>query len=611
MKLKAAKNVRTGTQFLIALWVLSCDALSILQQGYVMEVPGAKYFFTAFSSMDSWGIETVFMAIELGIVFYLVRERQKSPWISGLSAVFAVGTVVGISYEKMNSWDGIFLSKMQFVLAVFVTVGYYLLYKNGMLLVGYVIEKKQKWFCRMPSNRVERFLFEEHTFLGPLAVIFAFALPWLIAYFPGTLQWDAHAQLWQALGVIDKSGISPILMTEWMGGCIKLGRLLFHSDSIGLFFYTGPQFLYQSLVFAYASHVMSKHRVPVLVSWGGLILWGVYPFFQIWGYTMVKDSIQYISVLLLMSVLIDLLDGNREKICWKHVALFLGSVAGITVSRNEGRFVVLLWLPFVILLYRRYWKLFLSGILLCVVLVGVQNLYMSLHQIPKGEIREMLSIPLQQTARYIQEHYDEITAEEEEVLQRGFTIPLEQLEYNPMISDDIKRYFLSRPDAAYLKEYFTVWAGQLRKHPDTYIQSFINQTYGYFYPNVHNYDGYIAYFRIGNMEHWQDGYLDIKFAIDNESLRRILEHTVRLTEKMPVLSLWLSPGMHVYILLSECAFLLMKKKRRELVVLLPSLLVVLGCLLSPVNAYLRYMLPVMASLPASLSWCCIAGRESD
>ncbi|MCH5338324.1 MAG: hypothetical protein J1E03_06045 [Acetatifactor sp.] len=52
---------------------------------------------------------------------------------------------------------------------------------------------------------------------------------------------------------------------------------------------------------------------------------------------------------------------------------------------------------------------------------------MSHFQISQGEIGEMLSIPLQQTARYLKEHYDEITEEEAEVLGRGFTVSLKQV----------------------------------------------------------------------------------------------------------------------------------------------------------------------------------------
>lgn len=602
------KILKVGVKCFIALWVLSDDALSLLLTDHTMKVSIAKYFYTVFGSIDGWGIETIFIALGLGVVFYSVRDRQKNPWISGLSAFFAICTTFGISYAKTNSWDCIFLFGPQFVLAVFVMAGYYFLYKNCLLFLGYIYEKKSAWFTRRPSGKVEKFLFEEHSFLGPFLFIIICALPWLIAFFPGTLSWDGLTQLRQSLGVIDKTGHHPIFMTEWMGGCIRLGRLLFHSDSFGVFLYTGPQFIYQTLVFAYASHVMSRKRVPVLISWGGLFLWGVYPYFQIWGFTVVKNSIQYISVLLMVAVLIEVIS-SEVKLKKYQIALFIASVAGITLSRNDGRYVVLITVFFAVILYRKYWKLFLGGACVCLALVGVQNLYMSHFQISPGEIGEALSIPLQQTARYLKEHYDEITEEEADVLKRGFAVPLEEVgqSYNPMISDPVKANFIAAPDVSYIKEYFSVWFHQMIKHPDTYVQAFINHIYGYFYPNVHTYV-YIAFFNFGNSDHWQDGYLDIEFAMDSPYVRQILEHTVYLAEKLPVVSLLLSTGFYVYVLLGELVFLT-RRNRRAIAVLIPSLCVVLICMACPVNGSLHYLMPVMATTPVTLAWCCIVSEK--
>lgn len=609
-KRQAIKILKAGVKCFIALWVLSGDSLSLLLTGYTMEVPVAKYFYTVFNSIDGWGIETIFMALGLGVVFYSVRDRQKNARISGLSVIFAICTTFGISYAKTNSWDCIFLFGLQFVLAVFVMVGYYFLYKNCLLFLGYIFEKKSAWFTRKPSCRIEKLLFEEHPFLGPFLFIMICAVPWLIAFFPGPLQWDAYAQLRQGLGVEDINGHYPVFMTEWMSGCIRLGRLLFRSDSIGLFLYTGPQFLCQTVVFAYASLVMSRKRVPVLISWGSLFFWGVYPYFQIWGFTMVKDSIQYISVLLLVTVLIEVIS-SEMKLKGYQIVLFIISVAGITLSRNDGRYVVLITIIFAVIFYRKYWKLFLGGTCVCLALVGAQNLYMSHFQISQGEVGEMLSIPLQQTARYLKEHYDEITEEEAEVLGRGFTVSLKQVGeiYDPIISDPVKANFLAAPDASYLKEYFSVWFHQMLKHPDTYLQAFINHTYGYFYPNVHNYGYYLAYFSFGNTEHWQESYIDIQFAMDSPYVRRILEHTLYLTEKLPVVSMFLSAGFYVYVLLGEFVFLF-SRNRRSIAVLIPGFCVVLICMASPVNGYLRYIMPVMATTPVILAWCYIVSEKS-
>lgn len=596
------------------MWAFSGDSLSLMLSGYSMDVPLAKYFFTLFGALDGWGIEKIFVALGLGTMFYLVRDRQKAPWISGISLFFAICTVFGISYIKTNSWDCIFLFHLQFALAVFVMLGYYFAYKNSILFIGYLFERKKDWFRREPHKKLECFLFEKHPFSGPLLFILVFALPWLIFYFPGTLQWDAHAQLWMYLGAVEKTGHHPVMVTEFMGGCVKLGRQLFHSDTIGLFIYTIIQFMIQSLTFAYASYVMGRYKAPVLFRWIALLFWAVYPFFPIWGYTMVKDTLYYVFILLLVTVLQDMIHDQKQQKKWRKIVLFLLSVAGITLFRNDGRYVVLITLICAILCYRKYWKEYLAGIGICLLLLFVvEGIYMSYHHIPPGPKGEMLSIPLQQTGRYLRDHFDELTEEEIVILQEGFVIDLDQIGsmYYPICSDGVKTYFQAHPDKAYLKAYFKVWFRQMLKHPDTYVQAFLNQIYGYFYPNLHDYGNYTAIFYIGNSEQWHDGYLDIEFGISDSSIRKILEHSFYLMEKIPVLSMLLSAGMHTYILLGECVYLLSKKRRREILLLVPGLCVLLICLASPVNAYLRYIMPIMVVLPSTAAWCYIVTHVEE
>ena len=296
------KKIFWGCKYLIALWVLASAPLTVMTTGYIMEVPVLKYFFTVFNSMDGWGIETVFEALGLGILFYFVKDRQKKPWVSGLSTFFAICTVLGISYEKTNSWNCIFLYKTQFILAIIVTVGYYLLYKNCTLFVILLIEKIFFSKTAPRESRLECFLFQKHTLLGPFLFLFLLDLPWFIFFCPGTLHWDALNQLEKSFGILPINTHHPILISEYMKFCICLGRTLMHSDSFGFFLYTGPQFICQLLVFAYSSHVMSKLSVPLPIRWGALFYWGLHPLLPIWGYTMAKDSLYYISFSLLTAV---------------------------------------------------------------------------------------------------------------------------------------------------------------------------------------------------------------------------------------------------------------------------------------------------------------------
>lgn len=45
-KKQTIKILKAGVKCFIALWVLSDDSLSLLLNGYTMEIPIAKYFYT-------------------------------------------------------------------------------------------------------------------------------------------------------------------------------------------------------------------------------------------------------------------------------------------------------------------------------------------------------------------------------------------------------------------------------------------------------------------------------------------------------------------------------------------------------------------------------------
>lgn len=375
-------------------WAFSGDSLSYMLSE---DVSRGKFFL---NFPDGWGLNAIFMLLGLGMIYYLVQNRQKSPWLSGLSAFFAISTLIGISYSQNITWSSILGSAPRLTMALFVMLGYYFAYKNGILFVAWLFEKNPHLLRREPVKKIETFLFEKHPFTGPLLFLFILSLPWLISFCPGTLQWDARAQLWVFFGrpgAVESAGQHPVILTQIMGGCLWLGRQLFHSDTIGLFFYTIPQFTAQILTFAYASLVLRKLKTPILFSWGALLYWGLYPFFPIWGYTMVKDTPFYTFILLHIIVLMDMIVCCQEQRAkgWQ-IGVFLLSIAGVCLSRNDGSYVILITLFCALFLYQKYWKTYVAGIAACLLLVLTVNyIYMPLHHIAKGaHTADILSIPL-------------------------------------------------------------------------------------------------------------------------------------------------------------------------------------------------------------------------
>lgn len=602
-------------QVFVSLWALSNQALSALEWGYQVDTPVIKWIFAMFRNIDGWGTIQLFMAVGLGAVYYVVRKNglQKSPHLTILCLFFAVSTVFGISYSETGTWDYIFHGRLQFGLAVFVILGYYFAYKNCILFVKYVLQQKKEILRKESCCKAEQFLFEKHSFLATFLVILAAGIPWLVFLWPGPLQEDSLVHIWQHYGELPGNAMSPVGVTWLMGKCMDLGKSLFHSDNVGLFLYNGSQFMAQTLIFAYSFCVMKRLRAPMLFRWAALILYAVYPVFPSWGYTLVKDTGYYLCSLLLVLVLADSLSDTWKRPVWWHWALLVVSTIGMSIFRNNGKYIAIATLAIALILYRKYWKLYLVGLLACLAItLLIDKVYIPNNGYVEGPIKESLSIPVQMTARYLTKHMDEVTPEEREALQTVFVAPLEEVVgyYNPEVSDPVKGRFADYPTEEQLSDYFGVWWQQFLKHPDTYAQAFLNHTYGYFYPERKNFWGDVAYFRILGRQAWQDNCVDVSFGIEDQNGRNVLEEYTKLVYRMPVVGMIFSSGLHMYVILGCLVYLIAKKRKRAIAVLVPSLCMIL-CIMSPVDAMFRYVLPLVAALPINLAWCHYATEKES
>lgn len=618
MKQERSQKKNGILKIFLSVLALSDRTLTVLENhAYQVDIPILKHIWRIFSGISARGMQPIIAAFALGAVYYFVRDRQKNRVVSICSALIAIMTVIGRSYMEQGSWSYIFPGFMQFVLALTVALGYYFVAKNFILFFILLIEKNKEWLLRNElKGKIEKFLFGKRVFLKVFIVIFVFGLPYLICFLPGTLQWDAVAQICQYFGVNPMTGQQPVAVTQLMGSCIDIGRFLFHSDASGMFLYTGSQFLIQCFVFAYVISLICKLNAPVLLRWGTLVLLGVVPIFPIWGYTLVKDTGYYIFILLFLTSLVDIMTGDAKPRRYKTALLMTASV-GAVLFRNDGRYVIIITLIFGIFAYRKYRKILMAGLTACLAaLIIVDGIYMPIHEIPGSPVKEMLSIPVQQTARYMRDYPDEITQDEREVLEAVFDRDLDSIaaDYIGELSDPVKYWFVNYPSSSLLKEYFHVWFRQCLKHPDTYVQAFLNHTYGYFYPDRNNrkdfWDNW-AIFYMGSSDYWPDDTLYISFVWKNSAGRDFLRETATFVYNMPVIGMLYSCGLWVYALLGLTIYMVVSGKRRELLVFVPGLCTLLICLVSPVNACFRYVLPIVVTFPINLLWCYMSYRKEN
>lgn len=600
-------NLYTWIKVIISVFAISENALKCVEYTYTFDIPVLKQLSIMLSEINAEGLSSLLVGLGVGFIYFYVKSYtlQKDRGISILSVFFAVSTVIGKSYYELGNWNYIFHGRIQFVLALLVATGYYFLYKQCILLIHKLIEKNQDILRCETKGKVEAFLFEKYPFACAALFFTVCFLPYYIAFFPGTIHADATTQLYEYFGMLELSGHHPVFITKLMGICVEIGKILFNSDNIGVSLYITVQIVFQILIFSYTVWLLCRMQVPLLFRWAALILYGILPLFPMNAITLVKDTAYYEAVLLFVASLIHLC-WKEEKKPWWNSCLLLLSAVGICVSRKEGKYLAVAVLVLILCIYRKKWKICLISICACMAAsFMIEGVYMPANGVEKGNVAEMLSIPLQQTARYFKEYGMELSSDEKQQLQQFFTLDLETIAdyYDAELSDPVKNNTCLSGEDGSLTAYFKVWFDGLKKHPDTYVQAYLNQTYGYFYPDRGCRDHGSFYFRMLGRQQWNTPFMSIHFGIQDSNLRSVMEAYTGLLERLPVIKLSYSPGAYVYGLLGCAVYLLRKKKKKELSMLFPSFLILVVCMISPVNANLRYSLPLIALMPVNLAWC--------
>ena len=173
------------------------------------------------------------------------------------------------------------------------------------------------------------------------------------------------------------------------------------------------------------------------------------------------------SCVLVFEIFLIRLVREEIKISKKEGILFLLTMLGVMMLRQNGMYVVAFSLP-VLLLEKDRRKRRKTALLFCgaiVLYLSYTHILFPALDITPGSRREMLSVPFQQTARYVRDYADEVTEEERDAIDRVLDYDTIGEVYDPNISDPVKKTFNEDADSEDLKAYFKVWFQMFLKHP--------------------------------------------------------------------------------------------------------------------------------------------------
>lgn len=458
-------------------------------------------------------------------------------------------------------------------------------------------------------------------------------LPGYLAYYPAICAYDSPTQVGQIAesSFIDHHPIAHTLLIKW---AMDFGRSALGSVNNGIAVYALLQIFLLAAVFAFGILRLYRHGVrPLWLIWL-LILLMVFPFNKYMSISVTKDTVfSSFFVLQILSLYEVLYEGLPEKrVTWKEL-LFFFSTLGMILFRNNGQyaFLVLTIVLFLTVLFgresrKRFGRLFLwsaAGLL-----AGNMTLAAVFHltDAQQGDKREMLSMPIQQMARCMIYHGgvgvlpedDNTMAEEEKALIRDFILDEGYREYDPVISDPVKRHTNTYVVRYRLKDFATAYFHLLVKYPGDFVNAALAVDAGYLYPAdmTHAYVNTTRNVRgMGYVQtRWAEEvfanygiYKDSKWEWLHERMERWADGNEYL--RIPVLRYLFMPGIWIWLYLLLFGWLVIRQEFGRCIPL-ALLLGYYGTLLLGPAVQLRYIYPMMIAFPFVFLWS-ILNRDME
>ena len=545
------------------------------------------------------------------LIYFIFKFYQKSSIIKKkkslkvLSLILAFFMIFGNSFMQVGSTTLIFKNIGYFLISIVMFIGYYYLF---LVLISYLFRYLDKNnFTDSNKEKSNKLIntFKKHPFLFSFVFIIICWLPYIISYYPIILSPDPSFQIKQFFGIrtkyadyailLDENVVMtnhhPVTHTVLLGSCLKLGTMI-GNDNLGLFFYSIIQITILAGVFAFSIYYMQKMNLKTKYLIGVLIIYALVPMFPLYAMSGVKDVLFGAFIFLYLIFLHNLIKTKGVGYKWWHYLLIIILLILICLFRNNGIHVLILSLPFTIIVARKIWRQLLI-VMVCVFgFYGVfDKVILPYFKITPGSIREVLSVPFQQTARYVLYHGDELNSEEIAAIDKILGIDTLAERYDPELADDVKNEFNKYATDEDLKAYFKVWFNCLLKHPGTYIEATMNNVYGFFYPEktkwyvYYNFDDRIT----------EDGF-DYHYN-SLSGMRNILSSVAVAFPYIPVVGLISNIGFNVWLILAFLTYAIYKKLYKYILFLAPVIVLILVCVVGPANTYFRYALPFIFAMP--------------
>ena len=449
-------------------------------------------------------------------------------------------------------------------------------------------------------------LYRRRTLGFCMAAVLLAWLPQLAAAYPVCTNADPANQIRYALGLLPIRANHPLFGTMLIGVFIRIGRL-FGSGGLGLTLYTALIAVGGAYAIGLSQQTMRRLGAP---RWLRMIALLVCAFGAVYcdNISVLLKDVPYAYALLVL-----LCEAIRAE--WLEEAAYRRSrghllrcwIAGLIflLIRNNGLFV---FLPFAAMRLlraargRERGRLALTAWALLVPLCASLAFNAAVGRLVELEepvtLREALSLPFQQTARYVSLHGDEIPQDEREVI--GTVLDFERLpyRYDPIISDPVKSLCPADATVADVLPYLRVWARQFLRDPVTHLQATFITNALLLDPQTYN----LAIFTGTGLDEETLDALNLSRPAFLATVDQWETHLHALLNGLPFYLTLNTLGFYCILLLASCAIAARNRARGMGLLFLPMFLSMAIIVLGPcIQNQDRYGFPIVYCMPLVLA----------
>jgi hypothetical protein len=539
---------------LLVSWMVLLGVKSMLK--------GAGTYYTVTNS--------VFAVFLYGMVFFILRKsleykQDRRLWkcVLPLALFFAVCMVFGSNLlvsgytevESLKTWVKILLGSI---------------FWESVLVIAFSMFKSSK-VLQPAAEELPRATRRKHFFIRWLC-IFAAWIPSLLAAYPGIYAYDSVYQIEYYV----KKAISlhhPLIHTYLLGFCIiTLGELL-GSLQLGQLVYSLFQMLCLSFALAFAGSFLERVKASKRVVWV-YTLWAMfYPVNAIMSFSATKDII-YAATFAVVTVLAAMVATQPELLQSPKFVCALVAVGFINIIfRNQGIYVTTLGLLFGAGLFikkRACAKRILLVLAACLVLYAVYSGPVTTWAkgVKSHSLREMMSVPVMQLGRAATYYPENITEDELALIEAYIPNYSWYPDQQQGISDLLKNTFNEDRFKENPMEFIRLWATVGIKNPVAYVDAFARLSIGLWYPDMNERDpqAYHPYWEYDNSIQLEPDWIIPERSVCKgfawlDSIYRKLTYESSY-QRLPILSLFFSSGVTVWLMLTFAVYMIYRKKWR-------------------------------------------------